>query len=168
MQNIIFIHGLESTGKGFKSQLLKKIFPHCLTPDFESYNPHISINLLLEKRMNQLNNILEKKNSWIIIGSSFGGLMGTIYACLNPLKVKKLILLAPFLSTSLLNQKTLSSIDIPVIIYHGKYDNVVSMKNSAIQAQKLFSNLTYNVVDDDHKLQKTTKNIDWKRLILNL
>ena len=167
MQNIIFIHGLESTGKGFKAQLLKKFFPQCLTPDFEAYIPHMSVNLLLEKRMNQLSKILDEKDSWIIIGSSFGGLMGAIYACNHPQKIKKLILLAPYLSSPLLNPKDFSPINIPVIIFHGKHDSVVSMKNSRIRAQKLFINLTYNLVNDDHKLQKTTKNIDWKRLILN-
>ena len=167
MQNIIFIHGLESTGKGFKAQLLKKVFPQCVTPDFEVYTPDMSIKLLLDKRMNQLCTILDEKNSWIIIGSSFGGLMGAIYACTNPHKVKKLILLAPFLSSPLLNPKDFSPIDKPVIIFHGKFDNVVSMKNSRIRAQKLFTNLTYNIVDDDHKLQKTTKRIKWKKLILN-
>jgi len=167
MQNIIFIHGLESTGKGFKAQLLKKIFPQCVTPDFKAYTPDMSIKLLLDKRMNQLCTILDEKNSWIIIGSSFGGLMGAIYACTNPHKVKKLILLAPFLSSPLLNPKDFSPIDKPVIIFHGKFDNVVSMKNSRIRAQKLFTNLTYNIVDDDHKLQKTTKRINWKKLILN-
>ena len=166
MKNIIFIHGLESSGKGFKGQLLRRIFPECLTPDFKAYSPHMSINFLLEKRMNQLSKILEEKNSWIIIGSSFGGLMAALYTYNHPQKVKKLILLAPYLSSSLLNPKDFSPIDIPVIIYHGKNDNVVSMKNSRILAQKLFINLTYNIVDDDHKLQKTTKNIDWKRLIL--
>ncbi len=166
-KNIIFIHGLESSGKGFKAQLLKKVFPQCLTPDFEAYSPHISINLLLEKRMNQLSTILDEKNSWIIIGSSFGGLMGALYTCLHPQKVIKLILLAPYLSSPLLNPKDFSPLDIPVIIYHGSHDTIVSMKNSRIYGQKLFTNLTYNIVDDDHKLQKTTKNIDWKKLILN-
>ncbi|MFX1574676.1 MAG: alpha/beta fold hydrolase [Promethearchaeota archaeon] len=167
MKNIIFIHGLESSSQGFKSQLLRKIFPECLTPNFEQYTPHFSIKLLLEKRMSQLSKILDKKNSWTIIGSSFGGLMGVLYTCNHPQRVKKLILLAPYLSTPLLNPKKVIPTYVPVIIYHGTLDNVVSMKKSRMRAQKLFKNLTYNIVDDDHKLQKTTKNINWKKIVLN-
>ena len=79
MQNIIFIHGLESSGKGFKGTLLRRVLPGCLTPDFLPYSSDISIKDLLEKRMEQLIPILKNKTEWIIIGSSFGGLMGTIF-----------------------------------------------------------------------------------------
>ena len=37
MQNIIFIHGLESSGDGFKGNLLRKELPGCLTPNFTPY-----------------------------------------------------------------------------------------------------------------------------------
>lgn len=35
MQNIIFIHGLKSSGQGFKGRLFQKVIPGCLTPNFE-------------------------------------------------------------------------------------------------------------------------------------
>ena len=54
MQNIIFIHGLESSGQGFKGRLFKKEIPECLTPNFEEFTPMISNKSLLRKRMEQL------------------------------------------------------------------------------------------------------------------
>jgi len=165
MQNIIFIHGLESSGNGFKGQLLRKWFPECLTPDFEKYNPNISINVLLETRMEQLYAILKKESSWIIIGSSFGGLMGALFICQNPEKVSKLILLAPYLSFPKLNPEIYSKVRVPVIIFHGKYDKIVSLNQSRARAEKIFTNLKYNIVDDDHSLHKTVLILNWKNLI---
>ncbi|MFX0023576.1 MAG: alpha/beta fold hydrolase [Candidatus Hermodarchaeota archaeon] len=165
MQNIIYIHGLESSGKAFKGQRLQKWLPGCLTPDFEAYKPSISIKHILEIRMKQLNSIMKEKSPWIIIGSSFGGLMAVRFTSQNPEKVSKLILLAPYLSSTKLNPKIDSKLKIPVIVYHGKHDKIVSPTQSKIFAEKLFFNLQYNIVDDDHSLHKTFLSLDWKNLI---
>jgi len=165
MHYVIFIHGLESSGKGFKGRFFRKELPECITPDFEEYNPGISSKILLEKRMKQLYLILKNKDPWIIIGSSFGGLMGALYACQNPKKVSKLILLAPYLSTPELSPKIYSPVNVPVIVFHGKNDIFVSITRSRACAEKFFTNLTYNIVDDDHFLHKTVKSLDWKKLI---
>ncbi|MFX0038278.1 MAG: alpha/beta hydrolase [Promethearchaeota archaeon] len=166
MQNIIFIHGLESSGKGFKGQLLRKSLPECLTPDFEEFNPNISINSLLEIRMEQLISILKEKSPWIIIGSSFGGLMGALFTCQNPEKVSKLILLAPYLSSPKLSPELYSKVKVPVVVYHGKNDKIISLNQSQARAKELFKNLKYNIVDDNHSLHKTVVNLDWNILIL--
>ena len=168
MQNIIFIHGLESSGQGFKGRLFQKVIPGCLTPNFEDYNPVISYKSLLKKRMKQLIVILKEKHPWVIIGSSFGGLMATIYSCQNPENISKLVLLAPYLSPLELDPKKYSPIDIPVIVFHGKHDKLVSIKHSRTCAEKLFTNLTYNIVNDDHFLHNTVKSLDWNKLIKTL
>ncbi|MCK4687813.1 MAG: hypothetical protein KAT66_06770, partial [Candidatus Lokiarchaeota archaeon] len=80
-ENIIFIHGLESSGRGFKALYLKRQLPEILTPSFIEFTSGISYKILLKKRMNQLIEILKNKESWIIIGSSFGGLMAVLYTC---------------------------------------------------------------------------------------
>ena len=165
MQNIIFIHGLESSGKGFKGQLLRKEIAECIAPDFEEYNPNISMELLLKIRMEQLYAILKDKEPWVIIGSSFGGLMATLYTLKNPDKISKLILLAPYLLIPELNSKIYSPVNVPVIIFHGKYDRIVSLRQTRSYAEKLFTNLKYNIVDDDHFLHKTVESVDWKLLI---
>ena len=167
MHNIIFIHGLESSGDGFKGQLLRKELPGCLTPNFTPYNPKIPIKSLLNERMRQLISILENKTDWIIIASSFGGLMGALFTLKYPSKVSKLILLAPYLSTPAIDPEKYSPVDPPVIVFHGKLDEVVPIKRSRARAEKIFKTLIYNTVDDDHSLQKTVQALDWKEIIKN-
>lgn len=165
MTSVIFIHGLESSGQGFKAQFFRGVIPACLTPNFKGFSSGMSYKNLLKERMAQLTSILEKGKSWVIIGSSFGGLMGALYACQYPNKVKRLILLAPALKH--LDFKKLEPIGIPVVIYHGKNDLIVPMKTSRVVAEHLFTNLTYNVVDDDYLLQSTVVSIDWQKIIYN-
>ncbi|MCK4478898.1 MAG: alpha/beta fold hydrolase [Candidatus Lokiarchaeota archaeon] len=167
MHNIIFIHGLESSGDGFKGQLLRKLLPGCLTPNFTTYNPKIPIKNLLKERMEQLISILKDKTHWIIIGSSFGGLMGALFTLKYLSKVSKLILLAPYLSTPAIDPKKYSPVDNPVIVFHGKLDEVIPIKRSRARAEKIFTNLIYNTVDDDHSLKKTVQALDWEEIIKN-
>ena len=165
MTNIIFIHGLESSGQGFKAKFLRKIFPEILTPDFKPYTPKLSYQALLSERMTQLKSILEVKSLWILIGSSFGGLMGALYTCKYPEKVLHLILLAPALLSPELNPNKFNPINVPVTIYHGKNDSVVPLKLTRKRAEKLFLNLEHHVLDDDHMLHHTVQNIDWLSLV---
>jgi len=164
MKNIIFIHGLESSGKGFKGLYLKKIIPEILTPDFVKFNQKRSLENLLNARMEQLNEILSERNLWILIGSSFGGLMGVLYTLQNPKKIKRLILLAPYLDTKLLKWDKYSPINIPVIVFHGKNDEVANLKASREQAYRIFSNLEFNATVDDHNLNKTVEKLNWMDL----
>ena len=156
MPNIIFIHGLESSGQGFKGRLFKKVIPGCLTPDFKGR---------LEERMKRLIEILKQEFIWIIIGSSYGGFIGVLYALKFPRKVEKLILLAPFLAGPELDLINISPIHLPVIVYHGKNDKIVSLEKSRDIAKQLFTNLTYNIVNEDHLLHNTVKNLDWTKLV---
>lgn len=156
MPNIIFIHGLESSGQGFKGRLFKRVFPGCLTPDFKGN---------LDDRMSQLTKILEQEFKWVIIGSSYGGLMGALYTLKCPEKVEKLILLAPFLESPELDPINFLPIHLPVIAYHGDNDIIVSLEKSRHIAKQLFTNLTYNIVNEDHLLHNTVENLDWSKMI---
>lgn len=164
--NIIFIHGLESSGKQFKAQYLKSIFPNIITPDFKPFDLKQTLKSILFERMMQLKTILEERDNWIIIGSSFGGLMGTLYALQNPEKVERLILFAPFFTVEELIDLNFEPIKIPVVVYHGKNDKVVPLEQAMKRAKELFQNLEYNIVDDDHYLHTTIKNINWKELFM--
>ena len=167
MQNIIFVHGLESSGQGYKGRFLKGVFPDILTPDFKEFNPNILMYDLLKERMIELNSILNTKKGWIIIGSSFGGLMSVLYLLKNPSNAKQLILLAPLLVSRKLKPRMYKPVDVPVIIFHGKNDKIVPYKPTRERAQYFFTNLEYNIVDDDHRLHSTVKSINWQRIILN-
>ncbi|MHA2267663.1 MAG: alpha/beta fold hydrolase [Promethearchaeota archaeon] len=167
MQNIIFIHGLESSGHRFKGRFLKTILPDILTPDFKKADKKIPMYELLNYRMVELNAILNSKKQWIMIGSSFGGLMASLYTLQNPSNVKQLILLAPFIVSRKLRLNMYKPVDVPVTVYHGKNDTTVRYKPTRERAQHFFSNLEYNIVDDDHFLHKTVTSINWKKLILD-
>ena len=154
---IIFIHGYESSGHGFKGNYFRSIFPKMITPNFTGE--------LLE-RMEQLKNILKTEKKWIFIGSSFGGLMGTLYMMENPDKVEKAVLMAPALVSPLIPENfKLKKIENPVVIFHGKNDDVVPLEPVKKFAEDYFKNYDYNLVDDDHRLQATTKSIEWKKLL---
>lgn len=165
MSNIIFIHGLESSGHGFKGNFFRGKVPDCSTPDFKPFDPNIPYQKLLEERMEQLNEILQKKRKWKIIGSSFGGLMGSLYTLKNPIKVEKLILLAPLLIVPELKPSKFRKVYVSVIVYHGKNDDVISIKPTKNRAEKLFPKLIYNIVDDDHMLHPTVERLDWDKLL---
>lgn len=154
---LIYIHGLESDSNSGKARQFREWFPGMLTPDFKGS---------FEERMTQLEPILAAKEDWTIIGSSFGGLMGTVYTCGHPTRVRKLILLAPaLLRDPFGSHLDLEPVSIPTIIIHGTLDTVVPLEPVREVAQKLFTNLTYHIVEDDHRLHKTAQEMDWKTIL---
>jgi predicted esterase len=166
--NYIFVHGLESSGEGFKGKFFQKKIPSCLTPTFKAFDPSMSNKLLLNQRMSQLKKILNDEEKWVIIGSSFGGLMASIYSIKNNKRVKKLVLLAPLLATRELDPSNFEKFEQfpnPVIIFHGKNDNVIPIGPTRKRAEELFQELSYIIVDDDHHLHRTVQSLDWIELI---
>jgi pimeloyl-ACP methyl ester carboxylesterase len=154
---MIFLHGLESSSQTYKASIIRKSFPELIVPDFTGP---------LEKRMNALYPILGDKKDWTIIGSSYGGLMGAIFTCEHPEQVRKQVLLAPALMlpqfASYLDREPVS---VPTAIVHGKQDTIVPFEEVREIAKKVFTNLTYKIVDDDHRLHKTTDILDWKKVL---
>ena len=153
---LIFIHGLEGTSQGSKATLLRSLFPGMLIPDFQGS--------LLE-RMQTLDKILGRKTEWKIIGSSLGGLMAALFACQHPQQVSRLVLLAPALILPEFAASPPAPITIPTIIYHGNLDQLIPVESVNQLARKVFTNLTFHVVDDDHGLYKTAHQIDWLTLL---
>ena len=79
-----------------------------------------------------------------------------------------MILLAPYLSLPELSPKKYSSVNVPVIVFHGEHDRIAPISQSRPLAEKIFTNLTYNIVNDTHYLHETVKRINWKKLIENI
>jgi pimeloyl-ACP methyl ester carboxylesterase len=154
---LIYLHGLESDSNSGKARQFREWFPGMLTPDFKGS---------FEERMSQLQPILADKTDWTIIGSSFGGLMGTVFTCKHPTQVRKLILLAPaLLQDPFGSYLDLQPVSVPTILIHGTLDDVVPPEPVREIAQKLFTDLTYHVVEDDHRLHKTVNEMDWKAIL---
>lgn len=152
----IFLHGLESSSKGTKALFFKELYPDIVVPDFKGD---------LNERMAQLTAILGNKKDLLVIGSSFGGLMGALFSLKYPERVQKLILLAPALCFREYKLPASEIIDVPVIVYHGNKDDVVPLEPVREIAHKVFSHLMFHVVDDDHLLHRTFKTIDWDSLL---
>lgn len=153
---LIFLHGLESSSQGEKAVRLRSLFPGISTPDFTGS---------LAERMAQLYPILGDKTGWTIIGSSFGGLIGALFTCQHPQQVRKLILLAPALTLPEFAGRLPAPVAVPTVVIHGTRDDVVPLEAVRELAEKVFLNLTYHVVDDDHRLMKTAQEIDWHALL---
>jgi pimeloyl-ACP methyl ester carboxylesterase len=154
---MIFLHGLESSSQTYKAGVIRNSFPELIVPDFSGS---------LWERMKAFYPILGDKKDWTIIGSSFGGLMGAIFTCEHPDRVRKQVLLAPALMlpefATFLDREPVS---VPTTIVHGRQDTVVPLEEVRQIAEKVFSNLTYEIVDDDHRLHVATDTLDWKTLL---
>ena len=122
-----------------------------------------------EERMAKLNALLINKDDLILVGSSYGGLMASVFACRTRnrtrKKIKKLVLLAPALNHMPSETRGLIKLDFPVTIYHGDRDNVVPPGPVYEIAKKMFTDLTYHLVGDDHSLQQTFFTILWDELL---
>ena len=152
----VFIHGLESSSMGTKGIFFRDKYPDMIIEDFVG---------TFEERMEKLNKLLSGKAPLILVGSSYGGLMATVYAFNNEKSIKKLILLAPALDIYEFEPYLGRQLLVPVVIYHGRDDDVVSPASVQDIARKLFANLDYHLVDDDHSLHATFSLMNWNDLL---
>lgn len=153
---IIFIHGQDSSSQTHKATLLRAAYPDAIVPNFAG---------ALEQRMAQLEPLLGGHSDWVIVGSSMGGLMGALWACAHPGQMRRLILLAPALNLPEFAARPLASIDVPVVIYHGLRDTVVPLQPVRQVAERVFRNLAFHAVDDDHRLHATAEGLDWRAVV---
>jgi predicted esterase len=154
---LVFIHGLESTAQGNKGQFFRQFFPQMIIEDYTGD---------FAARMRKLEALLSGKNDLILVGSSYGGLMAAQYAIDNEDKIKKMILLAPALNLLEFKPPVHTKLPLPIIIYHGTGDDIVNPYTVKTIALRYFSNLEHHLVDDDHSLHKIFPVLDWKKLLL--
>jgi pimeloyl-ACP methyl ester carboxylesterase len=154
---MIFLHGLESSSQTYKASVIRNSFPDLIVPDFTGP---------LSERMQALYPIIGKQQNWTIIGSSFGGVMGAIFTCQHPDQVRKLVMLAPALMLPEFAPFIEGDqVAVPTTIIHGRQDDVVSLAGVREIAEKVFVNLMYTIVDDDHRLHATTDRLAWREIL---
>ena len=154
--SLLFLHGLDSSGQGSKGRFFAQHFPHILRPDFSGS---------LDQRMERLQQLCFGKNHLTLIGSSFGGLMATLFASLHPDRVARLILLAPALNYGDYRPPR-QPLTIPTTLIIGKDDTVTPAELVLPLARASFANLDITVADDDHLLHATFPTLPWHRLLL--
>ena len=152
----MFIHGLESSGQGFKGQLLRGVCEDLVAPDFVGS---------FEERMSALEPMLQGGETWILVGSSFGGLMAATWTCRHPQRVAQLILLAPALHYPDFAEAGFEPIDVPTLHVHGTKDSVVPLEAVRPVAKRVFQDWTLREVDDDHQLHRTVQAMEWAELL---
>lgn len=156
MTKKIFIHGLESSNRGAKARYFSEHFPDMVIPNFSGS---------LAERMAKLMQLTAAMDDLILVGSSYGGLMATLFAIEHEARVKKLILLAPALNFDAFRPYHGRKISIPVWLYQGRNDVVTPWKDVAVIAEKIFLSLQLHPVEDDHLLRKIFEFIDWPSLL---
>ena len=157
MTKRIFLHGLESSSKGTKAVFFRERYPDMLTPDFTGS---------LDERLARLEQILERESAIRMVGSSFGGLMGTIFAMQKESSVERLVLLAPAIHMLSTLPYPLKEVSTPVHVYHGTNDEVIPLEDVRTVARRFFRNLVFQTVEDDHFLHKTFQTIDWDGFLI--
>jgi len=152
----VFIHGLESSSRGTKGVFFRERYPDMIIEDyFGSFS----------QRMEKLEGLLAGEDHLVLVGSSYGGLMAAVYACLHEERVKKLILLAPALHSELYQPYLKKKLYMPITIFHGRQDHVVPPEPVRAIAEQLFMNHQFNAVKDDHFLHDTFATLEWDRLL---
>lgn len=119
----------------------------------------------LEERMEGLNDALTGKSGIRLVGSSFGGLMATLFARGNGDRIARMVLLAPALNLMASTHSGGAGICVPTWIYHGADDRVIPLTEVERLSGEIFSNLRFHVVQDDHFLHKTFPTIPWDELL---
>ena len=152
----IFLHGLDSSSQGTKAVFFRERYPDMLIPDFSG---------TLEERMQTLEGILSDRPGLRMVGSSFGGLMATLFAMQHEPRVERLVLLAPAINLLGSSGYPERPISVPVQIYHGTHDEVIPLGEVKTVARRIFPLLTFHEVEDDHNLHKTFQSLDWDELL---
>ena len=152
---LLFLHGLDSSGFGTKGRYFAEHFPDMLRPNFDG---------TLRERMTQLHKIVKEYDELIIVGSSFGGLMGTCFCIDFPQKVKRLIMLAPALSFDEFSPPE-KKLAVDTLLVIGSNDTVTPSDIVIPAARQSFSNLTVQLVDDDHLLHHYFYEMNWNALL---
>lgn len=152
----VFLHGLDSSSSGTKARWFKDHYPEMLIPDFAGP---------LAERMKLLRSLLGSRRDLVLVGSSFGGLMATVFAVEHPDKLRRVVLLAPALNFPDWKFAADEKIAVPAQLYIGRRDTVCPPEEVLPVAKSIFSDLSVQLTDDDHLLHGAFPSIDWDILL---
>ncbi len=151
----VFLHGLESSSRGFKGRWLAEHFPAVRMRDHHGD---------LSERLDQLTDQVAGLDDLILIGSSFGGLMALAFAARHPARCRRLVLLAPALNFPE-HRHPAETLDVAAFLVIGAQDTVCPPDVVLPIARACLRDVQIRVVDDDHLLRRTVPVLDWARLL---
>ncbi len=157
--NTLFLHGLDSSGRGTKGRFFSNNFKGVLCPDFSGS---------LAERLARLETIVAGQSALTLIGSSFGGLMATCFATRHaqtrPPRLRRLILLAPALNYENYTPPA-EKLTVPTLVVIGRADTVTPPQQVVPLVEASFAELDLRLVDDDHLLHTTFTRLTWESLL---
>ncbi len=143
---LLFLHGLESGPHGAKYQALKRAFGEVNAPDCIGISdPQHRLQIILSA-------ISGTKESFLVVGSSMGGLMALLLQQAVPKRVAGMLLCAPALHRPAATTLKANHLP-PTLIIHGRQDTVVPISTSRAFGVPLLE------VDDDHSLKNSLPTI---------
>lgn len=155
--NKIFIHGMESSSRGGKANWFRARYPDMMINDYRGS---------LDERSMQLERDLSGRDDLVLVGSSFGGLMATVFAYSNQDRIRRMVLLAPALNfAGIESYSPAVKLEMETIVYIGAGDTVTPLQEVGPLARRIFARLDLRVVDDDHLLRATFASIPWQDLL---
>jgi len=118
----------------------------------------------LQERLTQLYRIVADLSDCVVVGSSFGGLMATCLVIDHPKRVRRLILLAPALNFPEYRIPQ-CRIETEAILVIGSADQVTPPEIVVPAARASFARLQLEIVEDDHLLHHTYRDLNWDLLL---
>ncbi|MDH3326000.1 MAG: lysophospholipase [Gammaproteobacteria bacterium] len=149
MKKIIFSHGKESGPWGTKIKYLAEIASEngygYVVESIDYTNTEDQ-----DERVSMLKNHVQNENTGelVLVGSSMGGYVSTVFASQHP--IKGLFLLAPALYIPNWGLQEYQPQCEKVAVVHGWHDDVIPLDNSIKFARE--NNCTLHVVNSDHRL----------------
>ena len=151
-RSLVLAHGLEGSPHGRKASALKNCGYTLHCPDCRGLN--------LAQRIEKLDLIVSELQQFVLVGSSYGGLVALWLAQRYPSKTLGLVLCAPAFQRSeapLFENRELPN-SIPGHIIHGTRDRIVPATVSQDFVAK-HPHVRLELVDDDHSLAHSTPSL---------
>ncbi|MGM0597542.1 MAG: YqiA/YcfP family alpha/beta fold hydrolase [Myxococcota bacterium] len=145
---LCFLHGLESGPHGRKYQALTSMFGKVVSPDCEGIFNAEDRFPIIQRELDKAGNQSSDDDKFLVVGSSFGGLMAIMLNNKRPDLVGAMVLCAPafnFPETPEFDPVSLP----PVKVIHGIHDEVVPIATSLPFGPDCIK------VDDNHSLAQS-------------
>lgn len=139
---LYFFHGLESGPHGSKYQRLRES-NRVFAPDFQGMD--------VWERLDKIECETQGLRNLIIVGSSYGGLLASLFYSRNPERVRGLVLMAPALYQEAADKVERMPED--AVVIHARQDDIVPI--GPVREKCARHGIQLTEVDDNHRLENS-------------